>query len=79
VELEVDVEPVAELPPAPLVERVGPVVDGGGRLDCVGIATVLNKGFDVDGDMVASGPMVKGTLTIAQSSATAEKVSTMDQ
>lgn len=51
-------------------------VDGitGGKLDCVGIATVLNKGYEVVGK-VASGPMVTGTLNIAHISATAAKVS----
>ena len=57
----------------------GTGVETGGRLDCVGIATVLNNGFVVDMDTVASGPIVIGTLTIAQSSATAENVTMTDQ
>lgn len=47
----------------------------GGRLDCVGIATVVSRGFDVVVRIVASGPIVMGTPKIAQSSATTEKVS----
>jgi hypothetical protein len=44
-------------------------------LDVVGIiATVLNSGFDVGEVAVASGPIVTGTLKMAQSSAIAEKV-----
>lgn len=47
----------------------------GGRLDCVGIATVVSIGFDVVVRIVASGPIVMGTPKIAQSSATTENVS----
>lgn len=47
----------------------------GGRLDWVGIATVVSRGFDVVVRMVASGPIVMGTPKIAQSSATTKKVS----
>jgi hypothetical protein len=58
---------------AEALEKMG--VETAGKLDCVGIPTVLNNGFDVDMDAVASGPMVIGTLMMAQSSATAENVS----
>lgn len=51
------------------------VVITGGKLDWVGINTVLNNGLDVEVIAVASGPMVTGTLKMAQISAIAANVS----
>jgi len=73
--------------PAEPVETGGPVADdvaGGavpdivstaGRVDCDGIATVLNNAPEPVTGTVASGPIVKGTEKMAHISATALKVS----
>ncbi|KIW71608.1 hypothetical protein PV04_03751 [Phialophora macrospora] len=72
-------EPVVDPGTTELAEALDNTgVETAGKLDCVGIPTVLNNGLDVDMDAVASGPMVIGTPTMAQSSATAENVTVSD-
>lgn len=72
---EFDGVPGLVVEPGTYSDADGVEVMTGGRLDSDGISTVLNSGFEVKVGAVASGPIVTGTLKMAQIWAMTAKVS----